>query len=38
MFLEGELVQEIDIFVRGSVFPFMRDIVRTFVSFLFFTL
>ena len=29
MFLEGELVQEIDIFVMGSVFLF--------VSFLFFT-
>ena len=39
MFLEGELVQEIDIFVRGSVFPFMRDIVRTFCifSFLYFS-
>ena len=39
MFLEGELVQEIDIFVRRSVFPFMRDIVRTFCifSFLYFS-
>ena len=38
MFLGGGLVIR-DIFVRGSVFLFMRDVVRTYCifSFLFFT-
>jgi len=34
MYLGGELVY--DIFVRGSVFIFLRDVMRTYVSFLFF--
>ena len=34
MYLGGELAY--DLFVKGSVFIFLRDVVRTYVSFLFF--
>ena len=34
MYLGGELA--CDLFVRGSVLHFLRDVVRTYVSFLFF--